>query len=243
MKIALLGYGRMGIEVEKVALERNHDVHLIVRSESTESIDSQEFKNTDVAIDFTLPEVARENILKAFDNNVPIVVGTTGWYEHLEELERVAEEKKGTLFYAPNFSIGVNILFQVNRQIARLMDDQDEYEPFIEEIHHPGKKDAPSGTAAKLAEALTNSINRKTKWELLEKGESRALAHNQFPVYYQRRPEEIGMHRINFASSIDEVEIKHRAYNRRGFALGAVKAAEWVKGKQGVFTMEDFLNL
>lgn len=233
----------MGIEVEKVSLERNHDVQLIVRSDNPENLKSNTFQEADVAIDFTLPEVARENIVAAFNQNVPIVVGTTGWYEHLEELGKVANEQNGTLFYAPNFSIGVNILFQLNKKLAHLMGDQLEYEPYIAESHHPGKKDAPSGTAAKLAENLMQEIQRKNNWQLAGKGESPVLSETDFPVYYSREEGEIGMHRVNYRSAIDEVEIRHQAFNRRGFALGAVKAAEWVKDKQGLYTMEDLLGL
>ncbi len=243
MIIALLGYGRMGIEVEKVALERNHEIRLVVRSDNPENLNSSAFQECDVAIDFTLPEVARENIMAAFKHGVPIVVGTTGWYKHLEELEKVANDQNGTLFYAPNFSIGVNILFQLNKKLAQLMVDQAEYQPLIEESHHPGKKDAPSGTAAKLAEDLMQEDQRKEKWQLVEKGEVPDLHEKNFPVYYSRKEGEIGMHRVNYQSDIDEVEIKHQAYNRRGFALGSVKAAEWVCNKQGLFTMEDFLGL
>ena len=243
MRIALLGYGRMGIEVEKVALERHHEVHLIVRSDNPESLETDEFKNSDIAIDFTLPEVARENILAAFKHGIPIVVGTTGWYPHLEELQEVAGKQNGTLFYAPNFSIGVNILFHINKNLASLMNEQEEYEPLIEEIHHTGKKDAPSGTAAKLAENLVQAVTRKDKWQLAEKGTTPQLPNDQFPVHYAREEGAIGMHRVNYASSIDELEIKHKAYNRRGFALGAVKAGEWVQNRQGVFTMENMLGL
>lgn len=241
MKIALLGYGRMGMEVEKVALERSHEVTLIVHSKDKSRIDNLE--EADVVIDFTLPEVAKEHILSAFEANVPIVVGTTGWYEQLEELTRICHNKNGTLFYAPNFSIGVNMLFRLNEVLASMMNDHEAYEMFIEEIHHPQKKDAPSGTALKLAEGLNKVLERKREWWPLEKGENTELRPNQFPVYFAREEGEVGMHRVNYQSDIDELEIKHKAYSRRGFAIGAVKAAEWIIHKKGVYTMSDFLGL
>lgn len=241
MKIALLGYGRMGMEVEKIALERGHEVTLIVHSKDRSQLSN--LKEADVAIDFTLPEVAREHILSAFEVQVPIVVGTTGWYDQIEELTQICNEKNAALFYAPNFSIGVNMLFRLNNILASLMNDQEAYDMFIEEIHHPQKKDAPSGTALKLAEGLMNTLNRKAGWHPFEKGEQPDLPENEFPVYYAREEGEVGMHRVNYQSEIDELEIKHKAYSRRGFALGAVKAAEWVIHKQGVYTMNDLLGL
>lgn len=243
MKIALLGYGRMGQEVGSIAKERDHQISLIVDS-SSGAFKGADLKDADVAIDFTLPEVATSHILTAIEFDVPIVVGTTGWYHELPTIQEKCAEKNGTLFYAPNFSIGVNILFEVNKQLARLMNYQPEYSPSISESHHTGKKDAPSGTASKLADHLTALLTHKISWQTLEMSEAPAtVSQDTCPVYYSREEGAIGKHTVRYQSSIDEISIQHQAYNRRGFALGALKAAEWVKEKQGIYTMEDYLGL
>lgn len=243
MKIALLGYGRMGQEVEGIAKERDHEISLIVDS-SSGPFTGRDLKDADVAIDFTLPAIATANILKAFDQQVPIIVGTTGWYDEFPTIQQKCAEKNGTLFYAPNFSIGVNVLFEVNKLLARLMNDQPDYSPSIRESHHTGKKDAPSGTASKLADHLTALLTHKVSWQTLEMSEAPAnVSQDTCPVYYSREEGAIGKHTVRYQSSIDEISIQHQAYNRRGFALGALKAAEWVQDKVGIYTMEDYLGL
>lgn len=243
MKIALLGYGRMGKEVEQVALERGHSAPLVI-DQSSGPLQAADLAQTDVAIDFTLPGIAPVHIRAAFDHRVPIVVGTTGWYDTLPELQEAAAQKRGTLFYAPNFSIGVNMLFEVNKALARLMNEQADYDPEIFEVHHTGKQDAPSGTAAKLADQLTALLYRKINWQTFPRNESpEPEDQDAFPVYYSREEGAIGTHTVRYQSAIDEISIQHKAYNRRGFALGAVKAAEWVKDKAGIYTMEDYLGL
>ena len=244
MNIALLGYGRMGKEVETIALEREHHVTTILDVASG-PFSSIEFSHVDVAIDFTLPESAAGHIRTAFQHQLPIVVGTTGWYDELPAIQEACQQEGGALFYAPNFSIGVNILFELNKYLARLMNDQADYRPAIQETHHTGKKDAPSGTAGKLADNLAELLQGETTWQTLERSELPPTQpwEQALPVYYSREEGAIGTHTVRYQSDIDELSIQHQAYNRRGFALGAVKAAEWIRDKQGVFTMEDYLGI
>lgn len=243
MKIALLGYGRMGKEVEQIAHERGHQTPLIFDHNSALP-DGSQLAKADVAIDFTLPAIAPGHIRSAFEQQVPIVVGTTGWYEELPAIQEACSQQGGTLFYAPNFSIGVNMLFEVNKALARLMNDHADYDPEVLESHHTGKQDAPSGTAAKLADHITALLSHKITWQKLEQSERPAgIDQETLPVYYSREEGAIGTHTVRYQSPIDEVSIQHKAYNRRGFALGAVKAAEWVSNKTGIFTMEDYLGL
>lgn len=243
MKLALLGYGRMGKEVEQIAHERGHNTPLVI-DHSSAPLKGNELTTADVAIDFTLPGIAPTHIRSAFQHQVPIVVGTTGWYDELPEIQEACSQLEGTLFYAPNFSIGVNVLFEVNKALARLMNDHGDYDPEILESHHTGKQDAPSGTAAKLADHLTALVSRKINWQTLEESERPAsIDQDTLPVYYKREEGAIGSHTVRYQSPIDELSIQHKAYNRRGFALGAVKAAEWVRDKTGIFTMEDYLGL
>ncbi|PSR05861.1 MAG: 4-hydroxy-tetrahydrodipicolinate reductase [Bacteroidetes bacterium SW_10_40_5] len=215
MKLILLGYGRMGKEIEQLALKRGHEIIERVTSQNRESIDQSLLKEADAAVDFSIPEAARKNILDCFKAGIAVVVGTTGWDQHMQEIQTECQSRNGALFYAPNFNIGVNILFQLNKVLANLMNEQQEYDLEVEESHHPYKKDAPSGTA----NALTIDI----------------LSHG-------REEGVIGEHKVLYHSNIDEVEIRHKAYSREGFAEGAVKAAEWLQGSKGIFTMEDFLG-
>jgi len=242
MKLILLGYGRMGKEIEQLALKRGHEIIERVTSQNRESIDQSLLKEADAAVDFSIPEAARKNILDCFKAGIAVVVGTTGWDQHMQEIQTECESRNGALFYAPNFSIGVNILFQLNKVLANLMNEQQEYDLEVEESHHPYKKDAPSGTANALTIDILSRIRRKNSWRLGKKGESLEVHSHQFPVFYGREEGVIGEHKVLYHSNIDEVEIRHKAYSREGFAEGAVKAAEWLQGSKGIFTMEDFLG-
>lgn len=236
MKIALLGYGKMGKEIEAVLLERGHEVTL--RSTTSTPFLPADLAGTDVAIEFSEPSSAVDNIFKCFEANCPVVVGTTGWYTRMPEVRDECLNGKQSLFYATNFSIGVNVLFHINKELARVMTQFDEYEPGILEIHHLAKLDKPSGTAITLAEGIMENYPSKTKWV-------NELAQNkdELTIISQREGEVPGTHVINYTSSVDNISLVHQANNRRGFALGAVKAAEWLKGKNGIFTMNDMLKL
>jgi len=234
MKIALLGYGRMGKEIEKIALQRGHEV--VLKIEEKQSYD---ITLADVAIDFSIPSAAFENITHCFRNGVPVISGTTGWLDKYQEAVDLCNEHGGSFIYASNFSLGVNIFFELNRQLATMMKAWEAYDISIEEIHHTKKLDAPSGTAITLAEGIIENTS-KDRWEL---DEDQKIKENTIPITAKRIPEVPGTHSIDYSSEIDSIEIKHTAHNRKGFALGAVVAAEWIVGKTGVYTMKDVLNL
>lgn len=232
MKIALLGYGRMGKEIEKIAISRGHEI--VIRKEDNTQID---ITKADIAIDFSIPSSAFENITNCFHNGVPVVSGTTGWLDQYEKAVAICEAKKGGFIYASNFSVGVNIFFELNRQLAKMMHKIDNYSIAMEEIHHTKKLDAPSGTAITLAEGIISETDQK-KWAL-DKSESETT----IPIVAKRIPDVPGTHTVEYNSDVDAIEIKHTAHNRKGFALGAVVAAEWLLNKTGVFTMKDVLNI
>lgn len=234
MKIALFGYGRMGKEIEKIALERGHEIVLKIE-------EGQEFDITkaDVAIDFSVPNAAFQNITHCFENKVPVISGTTGWLENYDKAIAICEEQKGAFIYASNFSLGVNIFFELNRQLSKMMNPWKDYSIDIEEIHHTKKLDAPSGTAITLAEGIIENTSKKD-WTLNDGGK---IDSDSIPIEAKRIPEVPGTHIINYNSEIDSIEIKHTAHNRKGFALGAVIAAEWISGRTGVFSMRDVLNI
>ena len=232
MKIALLGYGRMGKEIEKIALSRGHEI--VIRKDVDDEID---ITLADVAIDFSVPHSAFNNIKNCIDNNVPVISGTTGWLEKYEEAVALCEEKNSAFIYASNYSLGVNIFFELNKQLAKMMHSLEDYNISMEEIHHTKKLDAPSGTAITLAEGIIEN-STKENWELGDK-----TSKENIPIIAKRIPEVPGTHTIWYDSEVDSIEIKHTANNRKGFALGAVVAAEWILGKKGVFTMNDVLNI
>ncbi len=232
MKIALLGYGRMGKEIEQIALQRGHEI--VIKDDGTIEYD---ITIADVAIDFSIPTVAFNNISKCLNNNVPVVSGTTGWLDKYDDAIALCNEKKGAFIYASNFSLGVNLFFEMNKQFAKMMNSLNDYTTTIEEIHHTKKLDAPSGTAITLAEGIIENSN-KEKWSL-----DGNPSEKNIPITAVRTPEVPGTHTINYASEIDTIEIKHTAHNRKGFALGAVVAAEWLVNKTGVHSMKDVLNL
>lgn len=234
MKIALLGYGRMGKEIEKIALQRGHEIVLKIKDQQAYDISI-----ADVAIDFSIPSAAFKNITNCFQNKVPVISGTTGWLDKYQEAIAICNQNKGSFIYASNFSLGVNIFFELNRQLAKMMSAWEGYDISMEEIHHTKKLDAPSGTAITLAEGIVEHTS-KQGWEL---DEDQEIGEHSIPIEAKRMPEIHGTHRIGYDSEIDSIEIKHTAHNRKGFALGAVIAAEWIVDKTGVYTMKDVLNL
>ena len=232
MKIALLGYGRMGKKIEEIAISRGHEV--IIKKELNEDYD---ISLADIAIDFSVPSAAFNNISNCFNNNIPVICGTTGWLEKYDDAVHLCKEKNGSFIYASNFSLGVNIFFELNNQLAKMMNALEDYTISMEEIHHIKKLDAPSGTAITLAEGIINNSSKK-EWILGENGSKKEI-----PISAKRIPEVPGTHTVSYASEIDNIEIKHTAHSRKGFALGAVIAAEWLVNKKGVFSMKDVLNI
>ena len=232
MKIALLGYGKMGQTIERIALERGHEI--VLKKDEFNTYEG--LSNADVAIDFSIPAVAVENISSCFYANVPVISGTTGWLDRYDEMAALCEEKKGAFISSSNFSLGVNLFFGLNEYLAKMMSKFDSYTVAMEEIHHTQKLDAPSGTAISLAKGVIENSNY-TSWTLDEAKE------NQIHIEAVRTGNVPGTHTVTYNSTVDTIEIKHTAHNRDGFALGAVIAAEWIVGKQGIFTMRDVLEL
>ncbi|MHC0442634.1 4-hydroxy-tetrahydrodipicolinate reductase [Flavobacterium sp. 3-210] len=232
MKIALLGYGKMGKVIERIALERGHEI--VLKKDEFNTYEG--LSAADVAIDFSVPTAAVDNISNCFHANVPVVSGTTGWLEHYDEMIALCNEKKGGFISSSNFSLGVNIFFGLNEYLAKIMNQFDSYKVSMEEIHHIHKLDAPSGTAISLAKGVIENSNY-SEWTLDE------AKKNQIHIEAKRIGEVPGTHTVNYDSAIDSIEIKHTAHNREGFALGAVIAAEWLAGKTGIYTMKDVLNL
>jgi len=238
MNLAIIGYGKMGKEIEKIALERNHKVCLIIDIDNQGDFTTDNLLTADVALDFSVPGNAYSNIKKCLDAGVPIVSGTTGWLDRFDEVLSICREKGGAFFYASNFSPGMNIFFHLNRYLAGIMNSFKDYDISIEETHHAQKLDAPSGTAIKLAEDIISAIDRKNKWEKEPGKGSDAII-----ITSVRKGYIPGIHKITYDSQIDFIEIKHSARSRRGFALGAILAAEFIKDKKGFFTMNDLLKL
>jgi 4-hydroxy-tetrahydrodipicolinate reductase len=239
MKIALIGYGKMGKTIEGVILESKQDeIQLKVGFENIHEFTIENLQQCDVAIEFTQPESAVENIYKCFDAGVPVVVGTTAWLHRLDEVKKQCAEKNGALLFSPNFSIGVNIFWEASKKLAQLMNKQPQYKVHIEESHHTEKKDIPSGTAVKTAEILLSESDSKTKWTL----DSTSVSESELLIVAKREPDVPGTHTVTYTSNVDEIQIKHEAFNRRGFAEGAILAARWLVGKKGVFEISDLLN-
>jgi len=232
MKIALLGYGKMGKEIEKIALSRGHQI--VLKKSSSENYNGLE--NADVAIDFSLPNTAVENITTCFNQNIPVISGTTGWLENYDEVVNLCNLKNGALLYASNFSVGVNIFFELNNHLAKLMAKLNDYKVSMEEIHHTQKLDAPSGTAISLANQIIDQT-KYTNWTLENSKE------NEIKIDAKRIENIPGTHFVTYTSEVDEIQIKHEAFSRQGFALGAVVAAEWILNKKGIYSMKDVLNL
>ena len=237
MRIALIGYGKMGKAIEQIALQRGHRIALTISSQNSKELNTENLQNVDVAIEFSTPACVFQNIINCFDANVPIVVGTTGWLEYFEKIKLLCETNKQTFFYSSNYSIGVNLFFKLNSFLAKLMNSQKDYKINIEEIHHTQKLDAPSGTAISLANQIIENNSQLTKWNTLENS-----TRNELPIISFREKEIIGTHTVNYKSDIDTISIKHEAISRDGFALGAVLAAEFIFAKKGYFTINDLLD-
>ena len=244
MKIALIGYGKMGHEIEKIALERGHEVVCIIDINEDSKFYSTEFKSADVAIEFTTPKSAINNYRKAFEANVPVVSGTTGWLEHLEEIKSECSKNGKTFFYASNFSLGVNLFFALNKYLSKLMNNFPNYNVEMEETHHIHKLDAPSGTAITLVEEILTNIERKKSWAL-DKDLNNTQTKTDSDIIRikdYREGEVPGIHSIVYESEVDSIKITHDAKSRKGFAQGAVLAAEFTKGKKGFLCMQDMLG-
>lgn len=240
MKIALIGYGKMGKIIEQLATQQGHEIVLRVTSANRDSITPEMLRTSDVAIEFSRPDAAPANIELCLNAGVPVVVGTTAWGQHLDRVRQQCDQTAGALFYASNFSIGVNIFFAINRQLAKLMATQPNYMASMEEIHHTQKLDAPSGTAVSLANDILAENSAITRW--VNSSDYR-LGDPALPITAIRADNVTGTHIVRYQSDIDSIEIKHEAFNRQGFAQGAILAAAWLIGKKGVYTMQDMLNL
>lgn len=240
MRIVLLGYGRMGKMIEQIAIKRGHEIVLIVDENNRTDCSGEQLKRADVAIDFSIPGVAVENYKWCFDNGVPVVSGTTGWLDKWDEVTAYCRAKNGGFFYASNFSVGVNIFFQLNKFLAKMMGGFDDYKVYIEETHHIHKLDAPSGTAITIAEGILDNHPAYHSWKL---DEGNNLPGDVLPVTAKRIGEVPGIHSVTYKSPVDEIEIHHSAFSREGFAQGAVLAAEYMNGKNGIYGMEDLLKM
>lgn len=238
MKIALIGYGKMGKAIEEIAIQRGHEIVLKVGIENVEDNTIEQIRKADVAIEFTGPESAFENVTRCLEAGVPVVCGSTGWLTRFEEAKTFCLAHKGALLYASNFSVGVNIFFALNKKLAELIAPHQEYEVSLTEVHHTQKKDAPSGTAITLAEQILDVLPQKKQWVNQPSTNPQELV-----ILSERIDPAPGTHIITYTSGIDDIEIKHTAHNRKGFATGAVLAAEFLKSKQGIFTMSDVLGI
>ena len=237
MKIALIGYGKMGKTIERIALNRGHEIVSIIDINNVEDFDSDAFRSADVAIEFTTPHTAFDNYLKAFAQGVPVVSGSTGWIERMPEIKEICKKEDATFFWTSNYSIGVNIFFALNKYLSALMDNFTDYTPLMKEIHHIHKLDHPSGTALTLAEGLIDNVNRIDNWT-----EESDCNKNQLFIDHEREGEVPGTHIISWDSQVDTITIEHKAKSREGFALGAVVAAEWVATRSGFLTMDELMQ-
>lgn len=229
MKVALIGYGKMGKTIEQICLDRGHTISVIIDENNKDEFNSPAFKDSDVAIEFTMPASALSNYKRCFEAEVPVVSGTTGWLDHLDEVKEACKDGKNTFFYASNFSLGVNIFFALNKHLAKMMNQFSDYNVKMEEIHHIHKLDAPSGTAITLADGIIENLNRKSDWHL--ESESKP---SDIEIHCIREGEVPGIHEVFYESEVDVISIKHDAKSRKGFALGAVVAAEFAYNKKGL---------
>lgn len=238
MRIALFGYGKMGKVIEKIAVDRGHEISArITADEPKERFD---LSDTDVVIEFSVPEAAEENIKFCIDHQLPIVIGTTGWYHQFDQLSSFCSDRNGAMLHATNFSLGVNIFFELNKKLATMMSRFPEYKASLVEIHHTEKLDAPSGTGITLTEDIISNHSVYSKWENVKKSEIDSA--EVLSIESLRLPNVPGTHEVYYDSTVDQIEIKHTAHSREGFGLGSVLAAEWIVGKKGIFTMKDVLN-
>lgn len=237
MRIVLIGYGKMGKEIERIAIDRGHQIVSKIDIENPDDLISLTNKEVDVAIEFSNPISAFSNIMKCIEKQIPIVCGTTGWLEKKAEVEKATQLFDSTFFYASNYSIGVNLFFKLNKQLAKLMQPHAGYNIYTNEIHHVEKKDSPSGTAITIAEGIMSQYSNKTKWVNNEIPRADEIA-----IWSQRESAKPGTHTVKYISKVDQIEVTHEAFSREGFALGAVIAAEWILGKKGVLGMDDMLK-
>lgn len=236
MRIVLIGYGKMGKAIEEIALEKGHDISLKITSQNLHELTKENLQRSNVAIEFTNPDNAVENILQCLNAGIPVISGTTGWLDDYEIVKEKCKERNGAFLYASNFSIGVNIFFELNKKLAELMLNQ-QYEVSVEETHHMQKKDAPSGTAITIAEQILKQLTKKKKWV-----NNHIVNHDELSIVSNRIDPAPGTHAVKYSSEVDDIEIIHTAHNRKGFASGAVMAAEFIHGKKGIFTMTDVLG-
>ena len=237
MKVAIIGYGKMGKTIEPILIQRGHSIPLKINQSNLQELTVENLKQCDVAIEFSRPESAIQNYNLCFDAGIPVVSGTTGWLSQLEQVKTNLENKKAALFYAPNFSIGVNIFFKVNEFLAKLMNQHQNYDVEMEEIHHTQKLDSPSGTGIRTAEIILNELdNKSSRVENVKNNEK------EFLIKVKGEDKVPGTHIVEYLSEVDKITLGHTAFSREGFALGAVLSAEWVLGKQGYFEMKDMLN-
>jgi 4-hydroxy-tetrahydrodipicolinate reductase len=237
MRIVLIGYGKMGKEIERIAMDRGHQIVSKIDIENPDDLISLTNKEVDVAIEFSNPISAFSNIMKCIEKQIPIVCGTTGWLEKKAEVEKATQSFNSTFFYASNYSIGVNLFFKLNKQLAKLMQPHAGYDIYTNEIHHVEKKDSPSGTAITIAEGIMSQYSNKKKWVNNE-----IPGADEIAIWSQRESTKPGTHTVKYISKVDQIEVTHEAFSREGFALGAVIAAEWILGKKGVLGMDDMLN-
>ena len=238
MKIALIGYGKMGKAIESIALNKGHEIVLKIDIQNNQDFTEAAIQKADVAIEFTGPHSAYENVKKCIAWGIPVVSGSTGWLDKWNEVKDLCEEKNGTLIYSSNYSIGVNLFFELNKQLAQLMQPYNSYDVSMTEVHHTEKKDAPSGTAISLAEQILSNLGRKNKWV-----NSASANSNELVIQSERIDPAPGTHMVKYSSEVDDIEIIHTAHTRVGFASGAVLAAEFAFEKKGIFTMKDVLGL
>jgi 4-hydroxy-tetrahydrodipicolinate reductase len=238
MKIALIGYGKMGKAIEEATIQNQHEIVLKISSANIEDFNVENLQKADVAIECTGAKTAAQNLKKCFDADIPVVCGSTGWLDEFDEIKNYCLQKNGTFLYASNFSIGVNIFFELNKYLAQLMSSRNEYNVTLEEIHHTQKKDAPSGTAITLAEQILQQIRSKKSWI-----NTQTDVVEELQVISKRIDPAAGTHKIKYQSAVDDIEIIHTAHNRKGFAEGALAAAEFIYGKKGIYSMKEVLEL
>jgi 4-hydroxy-tetrahydrodipicolinate reductase len=244
MKIALLGYGKMGKIIEKIAVSRKHEIVLTIDHDNLHDLTTENLRKADVAIEFSTPATVLSNIGHCFKAGIPVVVGTTGWYDQIDAVKAQCEEDNGAIIYGSNFSVGVNVFFHVNKFLAKLMGDYPYYDVQVEEIHHTQKLDSPSGTAITIAEGILNNLPAKKEWVnvLGDADAEDNIKSDQLLIESHRIDSVPGTHTVIYDSEVDSIEFKHTAHNRNGFALGAVLAAEWMPGKKGFFSVSDMFN-
>ncbi|NQX91494.1 MAG: 4-hydroxy-tetrahydrodipicolinate reductase [Flavobacteriales bacterium] len=242
MQIALIGYGKMGKAIEEILLQRGHTV--FAKGTSSAPLFAENLRGADVAIEFSVPEKAVDNIFRCFEANVPVVCGTTGWYNRIQEVRSVCEEQEGSLLFDSNFSLGVQLFQQTNRYLAKIMNGFESYQPKIHEIHHTEKLDAPSGTAISTAEIMLEELSAYSQWDSFDSDDynENFREEKHLPITHSREEDVKGTHVISYTSKVDQIELKHQAFSRDGFALGAVLGSEWLLKKKGIYRMSDMLK-